>query len=127
MADAAPPARDQARPDKYFCRSVSIGWSEPDSLTCQKLQPLHDGADCSAAPTLWIEPECVSQASDPSAQTFACQRRLASLSIVPAGIRPLSTRRPKATRGCERLSATVCIALSSSGSVEAMRCFATFT
>ena len=33
-----------------------------------------------------------------------------------------STRRPKATRGAERLSGTTCIALSSSGSVDSMRC-----
>ena len=67
-----------------------------------------------------------SHSIEPSARTLACQRRLASVSIVPGAISPLSTSRPNATRGAERLSAMTVIALSSSGSVEAIRSRATF-
>ena len=45
-----------------------MSMSEPPSSTCQKVQPLHDGAPCKAAPTLWIEPEWPSQTMDPSAR-----------------------------------------------------------
>ena len=98
------------------CRKASSGWSAPPCSTCQKVQPLHDGAPCSAAPTLWIEPVCASQAIEPSARTA---RGPAALGIgqhafraAPARFRPAGrTRRAAASR----LSATVCIALSSSG------------
>ena len=46
---------------------------------------------------------------------------------VPGATIPDSTKRPKATRGADLLSGTTSIALSSSGSVDLMRCNATFT
>ena len=64
---------------------------------------------------------------EPSAQTLACQRRLESVRKLPGATIPLSTSRPKATRGADRLSGTTFIALSSSGSVDLMRSRATFT
>ena len=52
----------------------------PSCSTCQKVQPLHDGAPCSAAPTLWIDPACALAVIEPSALTLADQRRFESVS-----------------------------------------------
>ena len=37
-------------------RSTSSGCNVPSRSKCQKVQPLQDGAFCTSAPTLWIEP-----------------------------------------------------------------------
>ena len=64
---------------------------------------------------------------EPSAETLATHRRLASHNIDPGSITPLSTSSPNATRGWLRLSAITVMALSSNGSVSAMRRLATAT
>ena len=81
---------------------MSIGLSPSFVSQCQKVQPLQLGALLRPAPTLWMEPACGPQLSDPSARTAAFQRRLASISTVPGATMPLSTSRPKATRGWRR-------------------------
>ena len=92
------------------CRKASSGCSEPPCSTCQKVQPLHDGAPCSAAPTLWIEPACASQAIEPSARTL---RRPAALGVgqrrarpEPARFRPARRTRRAAARACRSPSAS---------------------
>src|SRR5919107_2481178 len=67
-----------ARPERWRWRKASIGSSLPLWSTCQKLQPLHDGAPISAAPTWWIEPLWPPDSTEPSSRTLAFQRRLAS-------------------------------------------------
>ena len=95
----------RARPNRAkkdaLAQGVDRGAAQP---TCQKVQPLHDGAPCKSAPTLWIDPEWPSQAIDPSAPT---ERTPAALRIgqpAPGAIMPLSTNKPKATRGGRRFS-----------------------
>ena len=75
----------------------------------------------SAAPTLWIEPACAPLAIEPSARTSAVQRRLASSQ--PRARRHQPAFDQQAERDARRRACSVMpvIALSSSGSVEAMR------
>ena len=97
-----------ARRDAVAARR-RCGCSAPPSSTCQKVQPLHDGAPCSAAPTLWIEPD-VRVAGDRAVGADAWRssgawRRSAPSRPGPARFRPARrTRRAAAAR----LSATVC-------------------
>src|SRR6478672_412970 len=94
-----------ARNDARCCwRKASITVSSLPRSTCQKVQPLQDGAPCKAAPTLWIEPEWASQTIDPSAFTLADHRRFASVSLEPGATSPTSTSKPNATRGWLRCS-----------------------
>ena len=86
--------------------------------TCQKVQPLHDGAPCSAAPTLWIEPHGRSHATEPSARDLGLP--------APLGIGQHRARRDQpafdqqaegdARRACACRPSPL-IALSSSGRV----------
>ena len=118
-----PPRYSAAR---CCCRKASSGFSASAVSTCQKVQPLQDGAPCSAAPTLWIEPACTSQPIEPSARTLA---RPAALGIGQHRARrhhPAFDQHAERDARRSRLSATVFIALSSSGRVEAIRSRATF-
>ena len=93
---------------------------------CQNVQPLHEGWSCKTAPTLWIEPSISPLFNEPLAITIAEYLPSLLVSVEPALISPMSTSKPKATRGV-LVSSLPDTSVSSSGVVSSRRLFSTLT
>ena len=111
--------------DRYRCRSASIGSLArmPEGPAVARRRALQRRRrPCGSSP------HAPSHAIDPSARTLALQRRLASVSIVARRDQPAFDQQRRTRPAARaRLSAIICIALSSSGRVEAIRSCATLT